>query len=147
MTIYAQNKRARFDYEIIESLEAGIELKGHEVKAVKKGRINLSGAFAAPKNKEIFLLNADIEPYQPKNTPPGYNPNRSRRLLLNKKEIEYLLGKIKSERLTIVPIKVYNKRGFVKLELVLAKSKKKRDKRELIKKRETKREIARTLKK
>ena len=145
--IYAENKRAFFDYEILEKFEAGIELKGFEVKAVKSSRINLGGSFAVLKGEEVFLLNADIPPYQPKNTPDNYNQKRSRRLLLKNKEIKYLLGKIKSANLTLVPLRVYNKNGLIKLELGLAKPKKKSDKREVLKKRDAKREIERTLKK
>ena len=147
MMIYAENKRAFFDYEILEKFEAGIELKGFEVKAVKSSRINLGGSFAVLKGEEVFLLNADIPPYQPKNTPDNYNQKRSRRLLLKNKEIKYLLGKIKSANLTLVPLRVYNKNGLIKLELGLAKPKKKSDKREVLKKRDAKREIERTLKK
>lgn len=147
MNVYAENRRAFFDYEILEKFEAGIELLGFEVKAVKSGRMNIAGTFAILRENQIFLLNADIPPYQPKNTPADYDPTRTRRLLLRHDEIKYLLGKIKSANLTLMPLRVYNKRGIVKVELGLAKPKKKRDKREIIRKREAKREIARTLKK
>jgi len=152
MTSYSENRRAFFDYEILEKFEAGIELKGFEVKSVKLGRMNLAGCFAVPRGAsrggaELWLLNADIPPYQPNNTPADYDSKRSRRLLLKSEEIKYLLGKIKSANLTLVPLRVYNKRGLVKLELGLGKPKKKGDKRETIRKREAKREISRTLKK
>ena len=155
-TIYTENKRAFYDYEFLERFEAGIVLKGFEVKAVKSGRVNLAGSYAVPKaattrsrssgstGVELWLLNTDIPPYQPGNTPPDYDPKRSRRLLLKHDEIKYLLGKVRTG-LTILPVKVYTKHGLVKIELALAKPKKKYDKRETIKKREAKREIARTL--
>jgi SsrA-binding protein len=146
MEAYGENRKVRFDYEILSAYEAGIELKGFEVKAVKSGQMHLTGAFVVPKGKEFFLLNADIPPYQPLNTPQGYDQKRSRRLLLNSKEIAEISNKLKSDKLTIVPLKVYNKRGLVKLEIALARPKKKYDKRETIKKRETNREIERTLK-
>ena len=150
MEVYAENRRARFDYEIIETFEAGIELKGFEVKAIKSGRVSIAGCFALPRtgskgSVELWLLNADIPPYQPANTPPDYDSKHSRRLLMKAKEIKELLGKSKSAGLTLVPLKMYNKRGLVKVELGLARPKKKGDKREAIRKREVKREIERTL--
>jgi SsrA-binding protein len=147
MKTIQENRRARFDYIVLETFEAGIALFGFEVKSVKNGRINLAGSFAVPQDNEFWLLNADIPPYQPKNTPADYDQKRSRRLLLKRDEIEELLGKIKSANLTVVPLRVYAKRGLVKVELALAKPKKKGDKRESIKKREVKRVIARTLRK
>ena len=146
MSVYAENRKVRFDYEILETFEAGIVLHGFEVKAIKSGKISLTGSFVVPKGEELWLLNADIPPYQANNTPPDYEPTHSRRLLLKKEEIKELLGKAKSARLTLVPTKVYNKRGLVKIEIALVRSKKQHDKRDVIRKRETKREIARTLK-
>lgn len=146
MTAMSENSKAYFNYEILEKFEAGIELRGYEVKAVKNGRANLTGAFATVKDGQIWLTNADIPPYQPKNTPEGYEPTRARRLLLKKSEIEYLISKLQSERLTVVPLKLYNKGGRIKVELGLARGKRKYEKRETIKKRETQREIRRTLK-
>ena len=143
MTI-ATNKRASFDYEILEVYEAGIELKGYEVKSVKSGRINLAGSYAILKNNQIWLLNVDIPPYQPKNTPADYDSRRTRRLLLNKSEIKGLIGKTHEKTLTLLPLKVYTKNHKIKLEIGLGKSRKKADKREVIKKRETEREIRRT---
>lgn len=140
------NRRAYFDYEILETYEAGVELFGFEVKAVKTGHINLAGSYAVIKNNEAWLLNATIPPYQPKNTPPDYDPTRSRRLLLHKSEIRELIGKAAQKGLTIVPLKVYTKRGRVKILMGLAKHKKKADKREVIKRREAEREIKRSLK-
>ena len=145
MSIYAEHSRARFDYEILETFEAGIALKGFEVKAVKSGRCNLSGAFVVPKNDELWLVNADIPPYQPMNTPAGYDSKRSRRLLLHKKEIVHLIGK-KNEGLTIVPLELYTKGRMLKLKIGLGRRRKKTDKRDVIRKREARKEIARTLK-
>jgi SsrA-binding protein len=146
MKVYAENNRARFDYEVVETIEAGIELKGFEVKSVKSDRATIAGSFATLKGGEAFLLGTDIPPYQPHNTPEGYDQHRTRKLLLKREDIEYLERKMQSDRLTLVPIKLYNKAGLVKVELALARGRKKSDKRELIKKRETDREIRRTLK-
>ncbi|OGZ98598.1 MAG: SsrA-binding protein [Candidatus Sungbacteria bacterium RIFCSPHIGHO2_02_FULL_47_11] len=143
---FAVNRRARFDYEILETYEAGIELFGFEVKAIKTGHINLTGSFAVIKNNETWLLNTTVPPYQPKNAPADYDPIRTRRLLLKKAEIEELIGKTAQMGLTLVPLKVYTKRSRIKILLGLGKHKKKQDKREVIKKRETEREIKRTLK-
>jgi len=144
MTI-ATNKRAFFDYQILETYEAGIELKGYEVKSIKTGRINLAGSYAVLKNNQVWLINADVPPYQPKNTPSDYDPKRSRRLLLRKTEIKGLIGQIQEKGLTLVPLKVYTKNRKIKIEIGLAKSRKKVDKRELIKKRESKKEIKETM--
>lgn len=146
MATLAENRKAFFNYEILEAFEAGIELKGYEVKAVKSGKASLAGAFATIKDNQIWLTNADISPYQPKNTPADYDPTRPRRLLLKKSEIQYLIGKMTSERLTVVPLKLYNKGGRIKVEIALVRGKRKHEKRETIKKRETQREIRRTLK-
>jgi SsrA-binding protein len=140
LSVFAENKRVRFDYEILETLEAGLALKGFEVKAI------IVGSHGIIRGEEVWLLNANIPPYQPANTPDDYDPKRTRKILLKKKEIKYLIDKNKTERLTIVPKRLYNKAGLVKLELALVRGKKKADKREAIKKRETKREIDKTLK-
>lgn len=139
----AVNRRAQYDYEILQTYEAGIELHGFEVKAVKMGRMTLAGAFAVIRVGEAWLLNASIPPYQQKNTPEGYDPSRSRRLLLHKKEIKELIGSSIQKGLTIVPLRVYSKRNRVKILIGLGRHKKKGDKRETIKKREAEREIAR----
>ncbi len=146
MADLAVNRRAHFDYEILETLEAGIELFGFEVKAVKAGHVNLAGSFAVIRNNEGWLLNATIPPYQPKNAPKDYDSTRSRRLLLHKSEIQKLIGSFAQKGLTIVPLKVYTKRGRIKILIGLAKHKKKTDKREVIKRRETSREISRAMK-
>jgi SsrA-binding protein len=146
MKDFGRNKKAYFNYNILEKFEAGISLIGLEVKSIKSGRINLSGAYVVVKNGEVFLVGANIPPYQPKNTPKDYNPERTRKLLLKKAEIKYLTGKIKQKGLTIVPLRVYNIRGIIKLEFAVAKGKKSFDKRESIKKREYEIEMKRKLK-
>ena len=141
----AHNRQAGFRYEIMEKFEAGIELRGFEVKAIKTGRINLAGAHVIVRGNEIYLINADIAPYQPKNTPADYDARRARRLLLTKKEIAELLVVERQKRLTIIPISVYSDKGKIKVEIAVARGKKKYDKRETIKKREVNRQIRRTL--
>jgi len=142
----ARNKKAYFAYHILEKFEAGIALIGQEVKSVKSGRISFKGAYVTIRDEEAFLRNAFIPPYQPNNAPRDYDPERSRKLLLRKEEIKYLLGKRQEKGLTIIPLRVYNKRGKIKLEIALAKGKREFDKREKIKKRETDRKIRRAIK-
>lgn len=146
MNILAENKKAKFDFEILETYEAGIELFGFEVKAVKNHKISLEGSYVFPRFGEFYLVGATIAPYQPKNTPKDYESARERRLLLHKKEINYLLGKISQKGLTILPVKIYTKNGRVKLEIAIARKFKKHDKRERLKERESKRKIERTMK-
>lgn len=143
---FAENKKAWHDYEIIESYEAGIVLEGHEVKAIKTGKMSIFGSYVKILDGEAFLIGAIISPYQSKNTPKNYDPQRTRKLLLNKKEIAGLVGKSKEKGLTIVPLKVYAVKGKIKLEIGLAKARKKHDKREVIRKKEEKRKIERVLK-
>ncbi len=140
------NKRVYFDYEILETYEAGIELLGFEVKAIKIGRANLTGSYAVVRNNQVWLLNASVSHYQAKNTPQSYDPLRTRRLLLHKSEIKELLGKTAQQGLTLVPLKMYNKEQKIKVLLGLGRHKKKADKRETIKRREAEREVRRTLK-
>lgn len=143
--ILAENRKALFDYEVIETYQAGIILNGQEVKSIKNGRISLAGSFVILKENEVFLLNADVPPYQPNNIYGEYEAKRSRKLLLQKSEINELIGKTKQKGLTMVPLKVYNHKGKVKIEFALAKGKKKADKREKIKTREADRDIQRAL--
>lgn len=140
------NKKAGLKYEILEKFEAGIELFGFEVKSVKDKQGSLDGAYISARSGEVFLVNADIPPFQAKNTPSDYDPLRSRKLLLTKKEIRKLADLETQKGLTMVPISMYNKNGKIKVEIALARGKKKYDKREDIKKRDVGREIARTLK-
>jgi SsrA-binding protein len=144
--VLTKNKKAYHDFQILEKFEAGIILLGQEVKSVKLGRANLHGSFVVLKNEEPYLLNADIPAYQPKNTPADYDSQRSRKLLLKKTEIKHLIGKTREKGLTLVPLKVYTQRGKIKIEIGTAKSKGKRDKREVLKKRTIEKEIRRELK-
>lgn len=146
MPVLAKNRKAYFDYEILEKFEAGISLIGTEVKSIKNGRISLKGAYVVVKDEEVFLIGANVPAYQPKNAPLDYNPERSRKLLLKKAEIKSLIGKTKMRGLTLVPLKMYTKRGKIKLEIGSGKIKKKTDKRQVIKKREAEKEIRKILK-
>ena len=146
MASYAENRKARFDYEILQKYEAGIELLGTEVKSVRGGRMSLEGAFVIIRGGEAFLINANIPPYQAKNAPKEYDPLRNRKILLTKKEIAELAGSERNKSLTIVPISVYNMGKKIKVEIATVRGKKQFDKRETTKKRETDREILRTLK-
>ena len=142
----ATNPRAKFDYHILETFEAGLVLFGHEVKAIKNNQMSLKGSYITIKNEEAWLINAQVSLYQPKNIPDDYDPTRTRKLLLNKKEIKSLIGRIKQRGLTLVPLRVYTKHSRIKLGFGLGQGKKKTDKREKIKKRETDRKISRALK-
>jgi SsrA-binding protein len=146
MPTFSENRRAHFDYEILETFEAGLVLTGAEVKSIKNGRMNLAGSYVRFHNDELYLIGASIAPYQPKNQPTDYDPNRSRKLLLKKSEIKYLIGKIQQKGLTLVPLKVYNKGRRIKMEIAVARGKKQYDKRETIVKRETAKKIERELK-
>jgi SsrA-binding protein len=139
----AENRKARFDYVILETFEAGIELLGHEVKSVKAGRMGLVGSYAVVQGRELLLLNSQIPPYQRGNVPEHYDPARSRRLLLHKGEVRVLIGKLKQKSTVIVPLRTYLKGPFIKIELGLCKSKKAPDKREALKKKEVQREMRR----
>jgi len=134
MHILSEHRRAKFDYAILKTFEAGIELLGTEVKSVKESRMNLAGTYVHVRGGEAWLLNADIPAYQPKNAPKDYVPLRSRRLLLRKEEIRSLEGKLHEKGLSLIPLKAYLKRGIIKLEIGLVRNKKTRDKRETLKK-------------
>lgn len=141
-----QNKKARFNYEITETFEAGVELFGFEVKSLRSKQGSLEGAHVIVRGDEAFLVSATIPPYQPKNTPQSYDQARNRKLLLTKKEILKLSGYEKQKGLTIVPISVYNKGSKIKIEIGVGKGKKKHDKRENIKKKDTEKDLKRSLK-
>lgn len=145
MPTLAKNKRVRFDYEILEEYEAGFVLFGAEVKSIKLGRANLEGSYASYEDGELWLKNFQIPAYQVNNQ-RDYNPLRQRKLLIKKPEMDTLLGKMKQKGLTLLVESLYSTRGLVKAKLVLARGKKKYDKRESIKKRETDRKVARALK-
>ncbi len=140
------NKKAKFDFELLTSYEAGVALLGFEVKAVRKGLGSLEGARVTVRGGEAFLVGATISPYQVKNTPPSYDPERSRKLLLSLKELKELADAESQKGLTILPIRWYNTKRLVKLEIAVARRKKKYDKRESLKKRDSARQIDRTLK-
>lgn len=146
MSVLVANKKAGFNYHILEKMEAGLVLSGQEVKALRQGKASLFGSYVSVKNEEAYLVNCNISPYQPKNTLPDYNPKRERKLLLKRKEISYLLGKIKEKGTTLVPLKIYSKKNIIKLEIAVGKGKKKIDKRETIKKREIDRSLRRKMK-
>lgn len=135
----AQNRRARFEYQIVETTEAGIVLKGSEVKSVRQGKVDISDCFASVKDGEIWLHNMHVAAYQ--NAGPfNHNPRRTRKLLLHRREIRKLIGKIRQKGLSLVPIRIYWKHGLAKVELAVAKGKRAYDKRETIKQRDQERE-------
>ena len=136
------NRKARYDYDLLEKYEAGIALKGKEVRSVKKGQMDLSSSYGKILGDEAFLINASI----PLEGEKDYDPTRSRKLLLHKKEIFSISSKIKAKKLTLVPTKVYTRGPLVKVELALAKSKKKFQKKDLLKKKDLERELERELK-
>lgn len=152
MKVLAENRKAYFNYQILDKFEAGIALTGQEVKSIKLGRISLAGSYVMLKQgplgkmPEVFLIGANVPPYQPKNAPKDYDPERSRKLLLRKEEIKQLIGKNREKGLTLIPLIVYTKNTKIKIEFGLGKGKKKFDKREVIKKREQNKEIERELK-
>ncbi len=137
----AENRRARFDYEIAQTYEAGIELQGHEVKSAKGGRLQIAGAHVLIRGGEAWLVNSQIPPYQAGNTPSDYEADRVRRLLLSKDEIKELQGALVNKSLHLIPLRAYLKHGFIKLELGIGRTRNKSDKREAIKKRAHQREI------
>lgn len=139
-----QNKKARHDYEIIESFEAGIVLMGTEVKSLRMGKANLKDSYARIKNGEVYLIDTHISPYPFANY-NNHAPLRDRKLLLKKQEIRKLIGKTKEKGLTLVPLKLYFKNGKVKLELALAKGKRLFDKRETLRRKTMEREAQRAL--
>ncbi len=146
MPVLLENKKAHFDYEILEKYEAGLELKGYEVKSLKNRRGNIMGSRVIIRGNEAYLVGMDIPPYQPKNTPKDYETQRTRKLLLHKKEIAHLTGKGEERGLTIIPIRVYTAHGRIKVEIAVVRGKKKFEKREKIKKRDIERELHRALK-
>jgi len=142
----AVNRRARFDYEIEETFEAGMELQGSEVKSLRNGRANIAESYVGPENGEIFLINADIPPYEGANR-FNHEPRRRRKLLLKKKEIGKLMGAVQKDGRTIIPLRLYfNDRGLAKLQIGLARGKKTIDKRETIKQRDWDRQKSRLMK-
>ncbi len=147
MPTLAQNRKALHEYQILEKFEAGLVLSGAEVKSVKGGRAALTGAYVIPKGTELWLTGCHIAPYAPAGSRQlGYEAERDRKLLLKRSELQHLSGKLRQGGLTVVPLSLYTAHRFVKVELGLARGKTRYDKRVTIRKRETEREIRRTLK-
>jgi SsrA-binding protein len=143
------NKQARFSFEFLDTFQAGIVLKGHEVKSIKSGQISLKGAYIVLKSEPdpaLWLIKAHISPYKYAGPLPDHDPERPRKLLINKNELKSLIGKLKEKGLTLVPIKVYTKRTLVKIEFGLGKGKKLYEKKEAKKTKDVEKEIRRTLK-
>lgn len=145
MKTVCQNRKAYHDYSIEETLEAGIQLAGTEVKSLREGKANLKDSHAIFKGDEVFLLSCHISPYSHGNM-MNHDPLRTRKLLLHRKEIERMRGKMQQKGYTLVPLKIYFKGPFAKVELGLAKGKRSYEKREVIKEREAKRDIERVMK-
>lgn len=144
MLMIASNKKAFHDYEIVETIEAGLVLTGDEVKSVRKRQVSINDAFAAIHQGELSLVNCHITPYSHAYIKSEAQAKRSRTLLLHKKELHRLIGDISRKGITIVPLKMYvNDRGFIKVELGIAKHKKKIDKKRDLKERDIRREVAR----
>lgn len=143
--LIAQNKKARHDYTIVETIEAGIVLQGTEIKSIRNSRINLKDGFVRIRNGEAFLVNVHISPYEQGNI-FNHDPLRTRKLLLHKKQIDKLYGEMKQQGMSIVPLKVYLKDGYAKVLIGLAKGKKQYDKRESLKRKDQERQIARAMK-
>ncbi len=141
-----ENKRVSFDYQILETMEAGLELFGYEVRSLRAGHGSLKGARVLARGGEAYLVGATIPAWQPANAPKSYDPERSRRLLLNSKEIDHIRGAESEKGLTVVPLSVYNKGRNLKLSIAIAKGKKKGDKRQSITAREENIRIRRSLK-
>ncbi len=147
MSTLAQNKRALYDYQILEKFQAGLVLTGAEVKSTKASRANLQGSYVLPRGNELWLTGASIAAYPPAAREQiSYDPNRDRKLLLKAQEISYLIGKLKEKGLTVVPISIYTAHRLVKVELGVAKGKKTHDKRKVIKQRQLDREVRSSLK-
>jgi SsrA-binding protein len=145
MKIVCQNRKAYHDYYIEETLEAGISLLGTEVKSLREGKANLKDSYVIIKGKEAFLLNCHISPYSHGNI-TNHEPLRTRKLLLHRKEIEGLMGKSLQKGYTLIPLKIYFKDSYAKIEIGVAKGKRLYEKREKIKEREAKRDIERVMK-
>jgi SsrA-binding protein len=144
--IVAENRQARFQYEILETYEAGLELRGTEVKSIRQGKANLRDGYALIRNGEAWLHNVHISPHETASQVFNHEPRRTRRLLLHNQEIRKLIGQVEQQGLTLVPLKMYLKRGWVKLTLALVRGKKLYDKREDLKRKQEKREIERAIK-
>ncbi|MFO8040151.1 MAG: SsrA-binding protein SmpB [Sodalinema sp.] len=144
--VIADNRQARYRYSILETYEAGLELQGTEVKSIRQGRVNLRDGYALIRGNEAWLHNVHISPYNIASQYFNHDPLRNRKLLLHRNEIRKLIGKVEQQGLTLVPLKLYLKNGWVKVSIGLAKGKKLHDKRESLKRKQQDREIARVMK-
>jgi SsrA-binding protein len=144
--VISDNRYARFEYEILETYEAGIQLVGTEVKSIRAGKVNLKDGFALIRGGEAFLMNVHISPHNTTRQTYNHDPRRNRKLLLHRDEIRTLTGKVEQQGLTLVPLKMYMKRGWVKIVIGLARGKKLHDKREDIKRRDDQRDMQRAMK-
>ncbi|HEY9779243.1 MAG TPA: SsrA-binding protein SmpB [Leptolyngbyaceae cyanobacterium] len=144
--VITDNRKARFLYEILETYEAGIQLMGTEVKSIRGGKINLQDGYALIRSGEVWLINVHISPYTTSSQYFNHDPRRTRKLLLHRQEIRKLIGKVEQQGLTLVPLKMYLKRGLVKVSIGLGKGKKLHDKREDVKRRDDQRDIQRAMK-
>ncbi|MBD2139401.1 SsrA-binding protein SmpB [Anabaena sp. FACHB-1237] len=144
--VISDNRQARFLYEIIETYEVGIQLTGTEVKSIRAGRVNLQDGYALLRNGEAWLINVHISPYNASGSYFNHEPRRTRKLLLHRQELRKLIGKVEQEGLTLVPLKMYFKRGWVKLVIALGRGKKLHDKRESLKRRQDQRDMQRAMK-
>ena len=144
--IVADNRQARYEYEILATYEAGVELKGTEVKSIRAGKVNLRDGFALIRNGETLLLNVHISPHDTTGSYFNHDPRRTRKLLLHKEEIRKLVGQVDQKGLTLVPLRMYLKGGWVKVAIGLARGKKLHDKREDLKRKQDQRDMERALK-
>ncbi|TVP57669.1 MAG: SsrA-binding protein SmpB [Nodularia sp. (in: Bacteria)] len=144
--VISDNRQARYLYEILETFEAGVELVGTEVKSIRAGRVNLQDGYALIRDGEAWLINVHISPYNASGQYFNHEPRRTRKLLLHSQEIRKLIGKVEQEGLTLVPLKMYLKRGWVKVSIALGKGKKLHDKRESLKRRQDQRDMQRAMK-
>lgn len=145
MPTLATNKRALHDYHVLEKFEAGIVLSGSEVKSIKGGRCNLKGGYVTVRDNEIWLMNVHISPYAMSSSQRGYEPTQSRKLLLHEREIASLIGKLGTKGLTVLPLSIYTKQSLIKVKIAICRGKKFHDKRELIKKRDSDRQVQQLL--
>ena len=146
MTVYADNRKAHFDYEILESFEAGLVLQGLEVKSIKAKRVSLEDSYLTLHDQTLWLVNAHIYPLQPNNIPKEYKNDRPRKVLLHRKELNRFIGAMKEKRLTLIPLQIYNIKQYLKLKFCLAKSKRKFEKRDILRERDIERDTQRSLK-
>lgn len=137
------NKKGLFNYEILEAFQAGIKLLGAEVKSVRKGQASFEGAYISFRSDGAYIVHLTIPAFQPANAPSGYVPERERKLLITKEELSYLRGKSEEKGLTVIPLKLYTAHGLIKLEIGVARKKKKHDKRDVLKKKAVKRDLER----